>query len=376
MYKRQAVTGSAGKTTTTRLIAAALSGGGLTGTHPAKSFNNAIGVPLTILNAREGDDFLVCEVGTSAPGEIDALARIVRPDIAVITSIGRAHCEFLGSVEGVAREKSALLRHLRPGPRSLRLIPAPCEPLESCVLGVSGLARFGRGDRADIPLGRVEMTPDGVRFQIDATPTHPLAWFAIPMLGEHNAMNAAAAVAIARHAGVGDDHIRRGLSTAKGAAMRLERRRIGDIDIINDAYNANPESMRAAIATLAALSITPGGRRVLILGDMLELGEQSAAAHAEVLAAIAQHPGAFGLIVAVGHAMAHAAQHAGLEASLAIEPAFDDAAADRIAALLRPADAVLLKGSRGMRAERVAHALERTTTLARSPVPSQSGLPE
>ncbi len=454
-----AVTGSAGKTTTTRLIAAALGGSGrLKGTHPAKSFNNAIGVPLTILNASPEDDFLVCEVGTSAPGEIDALARIVRPDVAVITSIGRAHVEFLGSVEGVAQEKSALLRHVRSGWRALAddavgamddargvmdagpekalrrrsgsgnpqpaetstlnpdlrskaslgpasvtvagevehagwrgvsglaLIPTDCDVLDEFVVGVRNLRRFGRGERADVRLGRVEMTPEGVWFEVenDMTgagvdearsashpPPRPAPHFAgpkwregggsffIPMLGEHNAMNAAAAIAVARHAGLSDDEIRRGLATAKGAAMRLERKRIGGIEVINDAYNANPESMRAAIATLAAVRVPEGGRRVLVLGDMLELGAGSGAAHGEVMGCVVERSAAFGLVCAVGDGMARAARGVGLRIPVVCEALFDEAAAGRVAAELRAGDVVLLKGSRGMRVERVVEELER-----------------
>lgn len=360
-----AVTGSAGKTTTTRLIAAALGGTGrLAGTHPAKSFNNSIGVPLTILNARPDDGFLVCEVGTSAPGEIATLARIVRPDVAVITSIGRAHIEKLGSVEGVAREKSDLLRRVRDPVSGLALVPTPCEPLDACLSGVAGVRRFGRGERADVRLGRVEMLPEGLRFEVDGS-----GWFSVPMLGEHNAMNALAAVAVARHAGLSDEEIRRGLVTAKGAAMRLERRRIGGIEVINDAYNANPESMRMAIETLAALGVPEGGRRVLVLGDMLELGSEAARAHREVAAFAASMGSRVGLVCAVGAEMADAARAADRDGSgsgieIRCEPVFDDAAAGRVAGRLRPGDIVLLKGSRGTRVERVLEALESRERVA------------
>jgi len=350
-----AVTGSAGKTTTTRLIAAALAALG-PGSHPARSFNNALGVPLTVLNASPQDAFLICEVGTSAPGEIDALARIVRPDVAVITSIGRAHAEFLGSVGGVAREKSALLRHIR-GPRPLALVPSPCAPLDPFLADIPHLRRFGRDPAADVRLGRVEMLPEGLRFEV-ASPGGSDGWFSIPLLGEHNAMNALAAVAVARHAGLSDPDIRRGLAAARGPAMRLERSRINGIDVINDAYNANPESMRAAIDTLAALPIPAGARRVLVLGDMLELGDQSAPAHAEVMRHVASRSQALFLVCALGPAMARAAATAMLGVELAREPDPDDAAVNRIAALLQPRDLVLLKGSRGMRVERVVHALQ------------------
>lgn len=352
------VTGSAGKTTTTRLVAAALGGSGrLHGSHPAKSFNNAIGVPLTILNAKPDDDFLICEVGTSAPGEIDTLARIVRPDVGIITSIGRAHTEFLGSIQGVAREKSSLLRHISPA--GLALVPTPCDALEPFLAGLSPLRRFGPGPLADFRLGAVENLPQGVRFEIVGS-----GWFSIPMLGEHNAMNALAAVAVARHAGLDDDQTRRGLLTAKGAPMRLERTHISQIELINDAYNANPESMRAAIHTLASIRTPTDGRRVLILGDMLELGAASSAAHDEVMQAVNHHSDAIDLLCAVGPEMSRAARCLAHSIDLHREPDFDAQAVARVAAALRPGDVALLKGSRGMRVERI---LEHLQTPAHAP---------
>lgn len=348
------VTGSAGKTTTTRLISAALSAR-LRGSHPAASFNNAIGVPVTVLRARPDDAFLVCEVGTSSPGEIESLARILRPDVAAITGIGRAHIERLGSVDGVAREKSSLLRHMRAGSRALALAPAPCPALEPWLAGIAGLARFGTDRSADLRLDGVEVRADGVRFSACG------AVWSLPMLGAHNASNALIAIAIARHAGLSDDEIRRGLASAHPPAMRLEPCAVGGIRFINDAYNANPESIRAAIETLA--SIPWEGRRVLVLGDMLELGAASDDAHREVLQHAARTPG-IGAVLTLGPAMAAAAgsmprRDVPTRAVQGVEPLADDAAAERVAARLRPGDLVLLKGSRGMRVERVLDAARR-----------------
>ncbi|MCA9288335.1 MAG: UDP-N-acetylmuramoyl-tripeptide--D-alanyl-D-alanine ligase [Phycisphaerales bacterium] len=375
------VTGSAGKTTTTRLIAAALAPLG-PGSHPAKSFNNALGVPLTILNARPDDRFLVCEVGTSAPGEIDALARTVRPDIAVITSIGHAHIEFLGSVEGIASEKAALFRHVRASPRSLCLAPSPCEPLERALADAplpSRVFRFGPDPNADVRLSVVEQHDASIAF--DAESGVGTARFTAPILGRHNAMNALAAVAVARRAGLTDDQIRPALAAAAPPAMRLERTTIGGITILNDAYNANPESMIAAIDTLTSLAPPLGGRRILILADMLELGGHSHESHRAVLRHAAQTAARpqsrIDRIALLGPAMAAAAASLELAPSLVhAEPVPNAAAIDRLAAPLRPTDLVLLNVSRSMRAERV---LDRLRDLLAPPIahaaPRQAATP-
>ncbi len=354
------VVGSNGKTTTVRLIDAAL-GSAMRGTASIKSFNNAIGVPLTILGAKRGDQYLICEVGTSAPGEIATLSQVVQPDIAVITSIGREHLEFLGSIKGVATEESSVLDHLRPG--GLGVVTAESPELDEVLrarasrpgpLAGCTLIRFGTSPTADIRVASVEPTPDGTRFALNDK-----AAFTIPLIGPHNASNAAAAVAVARRLRIADEDIRRGLSAVKGAAMRLERTRIGDIELINDAYNANPDSVLAAIGTLGSLSPRPGGGRVLVLGDMLELGPEGPALHDDVLRAVAGDAG-IDRVVLVGPLMAARAR---LVASVRGEPsviALPDSTADnatRAAALVSRGDVVLLKGSRGMRLERIAEAI-------------------
>lgn len=357
-----AVVGSNGKTTTVRLIDAAL-GSTMRGSASIKSFNNAIGVPLTILGARRGDQYLICEVGTSAPGEIATLSQIVQPDIAVITSIGREHLEFLGSLKGVATEESSVLDHVRPG--GLGVITAESAELDEILRARSSrsghgagssptLIRFGVSPTADVRVASVESAPEGTRFTLNDR-----AAFAIPLLGAHNASNAAVAVAVARRLRIADDDIRRGLASVKGAAMRLERTRVGDIELINDAYNANPDSVIAAIGTLGSITPRPGGGRVLVLGDMLELGPDGPDLHDDVLRAVAGDAG-IDRVVLVGPLMAARAR---LVASVRGEPrvvAIPDSSganAARAASLVTKGDVVLLKGSRGMRLERIAEAI-------------------
>lgn len=349
-----AVGGSNGKTTTVRLLEAVLSSA-RRGTASAKSFNNAVGVPLTILGAGPEDEFLICEVGTNAPGEIAQLAAVVEPDVAVITSIGREHLEGLGSLEGVLREELELLRFVRPGGAAVLNADAP--GLVAGAAGMRGVGRivtFGHAGGADLRIGEVRHEGAGVRFGIAGRGT-----FVLPLVGRHNASNAAAAVAVAEQLGLSGDQIASGLQLVRGAAWRLERATIGGVDVLNDAYNANPDSMRAALETLADVS---GGaaRRVVVLGDMLELGEHAEGAHREIGELVAR----MGVDVAVfvGPNMRHAA--AAAPGSVHIDAA-DEAKLAEVAGLMRPGDCVLLKGSRRMGLERVVRALEERTAVER-----------
>jgi len=357
-----AVGGSNGKTTTVRLIHAAL-GGSLRGTASAKSFNNAVGVPLTILAARRTDQYLLCEVGTNAPGEIAALASVVEPDVAVITSIGREHLEGLATLRGVVQEEASLVAALRPGGVAVVTGDSP-ELVEtvSALLGrgkgrdLRSVLTFGFAPEASLRITSAEESIEGVRFTLNGRRR-----YALGLLGLHNASNAAAAVAVARRLGVDDAAIEAGLAGATGPEMRLERSTVRGVRIVNDAYNANPESTLAAISTFGAVvAATPGvGRRVLVLGDMLEQGDSGPDVHREIGDAVAA-AGWADLVVLVGRLSLFTADRLArtLPASrMAIFEDLDGGRAMEVAALLRPGDAVLLKGSRGMGLERIAAAL-------------------
>ncbi len=336
------VTGSNGKTTTVRLIEAALAGAG-PGRRSVKSFNNDLGVPITLLSARAGDRWLISEIGTSGPGELARLTRLASPEIAVITSIGRAHLEKLGSVAGVAREKSAILTAGEPPP-GVRLVPSGVAELEPLLDGLAGLLRVGtrEGDRIRI----LSSTPEGEgqRVTID-TPIGERS-FTIPLAGRHNAGNASIAWAVGLAMALDADAVETGLARARGESMRLERLTVavpgGEIRVINDAYNANPESMLAA---LAILSLEPG-RRVAILGDMREMGDASATAHAEIVAKALKSADE---VVLVGQDMARVDAPVAMKCADADDPAIIDR--------LRPGDTVLVKGSRGVRLERIVRGL-------------------
>lgn len=343
------VTGTNGKTTTTRLIEGVLSTE-LVGRSSPRSFNNELGLPLTVLSARAEDDFVVCEMGTSSPGEIGRLASIARPNVAVITSIGRGHLEKLGSIEGVAREKCSIVDGLVSGGVAIVTDDAP--ELDAELASRSGVRvqRVGGSRGADWRMGRVRCGGEGVTFELAG-----MGELSLALPGAHNARNGAIAAAVGAWLGLGEASIRRGLASARAPEMRLGVETVpipgGSVTLINDAYNANPDSMRAALATLATFEPGEGGRRVAILGDMLELGGASDAEHAALLEGA---PAGIDLIIALGPAMSRAAEPIARGAALG---EMSDSAARRAAGMVRPGDVVLLKASRSVRLERVRDAL-------------------
>ena len=325
------VSGSNGKTSTRHLIHHTLSHAGLSGTQSPKSFNNHLGVPLTLLAALPEHDFVTCEVGTNHPGEIAALAAIVRPDIAVLTSIGEEHLEFFHDLHGVAREEAALLPSVSPTgtillPLDSRLpVPLPIPPGT-----VAALQRFDLDPVAD----------------------------RLPLPGEHNRLNASAAAAVARLMGIGEAAIALALAEAGNAPMRGEVLHAADPSrptVINDAYNANPTSMRAALAMLEGFE----GRRVGVLGDMLELGASSAEAHRTIAClALEQLVACTFVGPQFAEALAALGVDTGEGSPWRSAPAWSDAVGEAIAAGLDAGDLLLIKGSRGLALERVLPAIE------------------
>jgi len=360
-----AVVGSNGKTTTVRLVTSVLSQA-LRGTASIKSFNNEIGVPLTILGAAPGDGFLVCEVGTNAPGEIAVLADVVAPDVAVITSIGREHLERLVSLHGVAREEASVLEFVRRGGAGIYNADAP--HLTEVIAGIKTkpqtLISFGFGDGADVQVMQAAQGTDGIDLTLNDR-----ARFRISLLGKHNASNAAAAVAVGRRLGLRDEQISAGLLAARGPEMRLERSEIGGVSIINDAYNANPDSMRAGLETLRETG-AGAKRRVAVLGDMLELGTHTEQEHRQIGAELSRRTD-LDLIVLVGPSMKLAAEQLAKGPGVEWVQDMDALNAPRIAERLRAGDVVLLKGSRRMRLERLLGAVRERFSPAPKPEPTR-----
>ncbi len=340
-----AVTGSNGKTTVKLMIDHIISrrAKGLAGD---KSFNNAIGVPLTLLAVGPADDYVICEIGTSAPGEVLDLARIARPDIAVITSVSDAHLEGLGSVPRVAIEKASLLAPLADN--GTAVVCGDSEPLRRALTAYDcRMIRFGESDDCQLRLTGYHMDGDGQQFQFNDR-----LWVDLPVPGKHNARNAIAAIAVAQRLGSDQDAAAAALADFAGVAMRLQAVEAGPVRVINDAYNANPASVLAAWSVLRD---TPAKRRVLILGDMLELGPQAEQLHRQVGVSIADGPADLLIGVgALGGIIAEGAAAKGVATEMFSGTA---AAAAGAAKCLAAGDAVLVKGSRAMGMERVVESI-------------------
>lgn len=272
-----AITGSSGKTTTKDMTAAALAS--TRRVHATQgNLNNRIGMPLTVLAAPDDVEAVVLELGTNEPGEIAALAQIARPDIAVITTVGESHLEKLGSLEGVMEEKLQILRHMSDSGRCVVGDEPPALPERARKL-CSRVRVVGWSERADGE-GRPGQ-PD-----VDVFGKYAFDWrgqrVTSPMVGKHGVTNALLALTIAELLGVAPRDAVKGLAGTEQRALRTEFRRIGDLTLIVDCYNANPQSVRASLDVLEAQGVA--ARKVAVLGSMLELGEASPRLHREVLA--------------------------------------------------------------------------------------------
>ncbi|HBK92849.1 MAG TPA: UDP-N-acetylmuramoylalanyl-D-glutamyl-2, 6-diaminopimelate--D-alanyl-D-alanine ligase [Parvularcula sp.] len=283
--KRIAVTGSVGKTSTKEMLRAAFAAAGRV--HASdKSFNNHWGVPLTLARMPTGADYSVFEIGMNHAGEITPLTRLVRPHVAVITTIGEAHIENLGTRENIARAKAEIFLGLEKGATAVLPIDNDYFKLLAELAEAAMVARvvtFGEAKGADIRLDHYTMRDDGgaVSASVFGEPFE----FSLAAPGKHQAMNALAVLGAARALGVSAAKAAsglKGLSAAqgRGAQTRVTLKSGGEIVILDESYNANPTSMAAAIALLGQLQPKGQGRRIAVLGDMLELGERAPALHA------------------------------------------------------------------------------------------------
>jgi UDP-N-acetylmuramoyl-tripeptide--D-alanyl-D-alanine ligase len=343
------ITGSNGKTTT-KEMAAAIAAERWRVLRSEGNLNNLVGLPLTLLGLEAGHEVAVVEMGMNHAGEIARLAAIAAPQVGVVTNVGPVHLEGVGGLAGVAAAKGEILEGIRPGGAAVLNADDPSTP--TLAARWSGkLVSFGLSAAADVRAEAIEPAPRGTAFTLVLADVCR-ARVRVPWIGEHNVRNALAAAAAAQCLGADCAQISAGLEKARPAAMRFE---IGTIPpgvtVVNDAYNANPASMRAALAAFAQL---PGaGRRVLVFGDMLELGGAAPAEHRELGRAAAGSAPA--LLLAVGTfaaEVAGGARGAGLPPSAIVTAPDADAAAALLAAWLRPGDLLLLKGSRGVRLER------------------------
>jgi UDP-N-acetylmuramoyl-tripeptide--D-alanyl-D-alanine ligase len=338
------ITGSNGKTTTKNLLGAILSAEAPT-VAPRESFNNHVGAPVSMLRVDEDTRYLIVEMGASKVGDIARLVRIVRPDIAIVLKVGLAHAGEFGGVEATQRAKSEIVTELTEGDVAI------LNTDDSRVAAMAELTRarvlwFGLGSRAEVRAENVETSAGGTTFTVfagmDRAEVH------LRILGEHHVMNALAALSAATTLGV---PLARAV-TALEEVVRAERWRMevlnpgGGITVINDAYNASPDSMAAALKTLAQIR-RPGERTVAVLGEMAELGEFAVEEH-DRIGRLSVRLNIDRLIV-VGHGARHIHLGAGLEGSWngeSLQVADTDAAYDVLKEELRAGDVVLVKSSK------------------------------
>jgi UDP-N-acetylmuramoyl-tripeptide--D-alanyl-D-alanine ligase len=353
-----AITGSNGKTTTKELTAAVLATRWEV-LRPERSFNNQWGLPLTLLKLAPEHQAVVLEIGTNARGEVATLAAMAAPTVGIVTTVAAVHVEFLGSLDGVREEKAGLVRALAADGVAVLNADDP---------RVAGMARdtrarvvtYGLGEAAHVrAIGDVAEDEQGLSFMLERSGERQAITLALA--GRHNVTNALAAAAAGLALDITLAEVARALAGVRPVAGRCVWRRAGDVTILDDTYNASPVSVRAALDTVAARR--QGRRVIVVLGDMLELGAFSDEAHREVGRQVAALPA--DELIGVGRAI-QAAVEAAREAGLA-EARHLTTFEDTVAHLLKrltAGDLVLVKGSRGMRMERVVDAL--VARLARS----------
>src|SRR5881394_1965166 len=351
-----AITGSNGKTSTKDFTAAVLSRR-FRVTKTEGNFNNHVGLPRTILEATSRDEVAVWEIGMNHPGEVAALSKIAEPDAAIITNIGVAHIEFMGSREAIADEKGALVEAVSVG----GTVILNADDLFSVRIAARARAKVVLAGTTDgtIRAAEISQSEDGTEFTILEGAHRCRAQLPVP--GLHMVQNALLAVAAGRVFGVSLEECAAGLAAAPLAKARLQIKKFGGVEFIDDSYNANPDSMKAALRTLAELPAD--GKRIAILGEMRELGDELERGHREVGETAATLK--IDQLIAIGDvaaAIADAAKHAGLEKTAIV--ASTSEAAELLSEIAAPGDLVLVKGSRLARTERVIEAFRRPQAAA------------
>jgi len=342
-----AVGGSNGKTTTKEMVAAILGTRGPS-LKTEGNLNNEVGLPLTLLRLAPGHVAGVVELGMNRAGEMTRLARVAEPDAAVITVVQPEHLEGLGSIEGVAAAEGELFRALPAHATAVVNLDDP--HVVAQAVGLQKRLTFGRAQGADVQLLEVESRGrDGITAHVRAAGAEHAV--RLHFLGEHNAQNAAAAFALGLALGYRPEECRAGLEAARPYARRLNVLDApGGVTVIDDCYNANPASMEAALCVLDELA--PGGRAFAVLGDMLELGQTEREDHV-ALGKLAGKKADVLAFFGPRSADGCAADVTGVRRHFTdVEPLVK-----WLRELLQPGDVVLVKGSRGMRLERVVAAL-------------------
>ena len=359
--KNVAVTGSVGKTTTKDMIAAVLAER-YTAFKTKGNFNSVIGMPLSMLEIPTDSAYSVLEMGMSGFGEIERLSMTAKPDIAIITKIGTSHMEMLGSRENICRAKLEVLCGLKPG--GVLLLNGD-EPLLANVFGKSYTTLYISTEREDAAFfaKNIKVETDCTRFDIVHN-GHTVTDLCVRVVGSHNVYSALFAYAVGVLCGLDEKEIRAGLLCFAPEHLRQNILKIGGVTVMEDCYNASPESMTAAVDVLDAYSRLTGGRTVAVLGDMLELGEESSALHRQVGAHLAQKGvqklitlGKGGTFIAVG------AKQCGMKSSEIVEfPNYEEeliAIGAYLKDFLKDGDIVLFKASRSVGIERLIEYLQK-----------------
>lgn len=350
-----AVTGSVGKTTTKEFIAAVASES--FATHKTEeNHNNDLGLSMSLFRLRPEHAVSVLEMGMSNRGEIERMSQLAKPDFAVITNIGTSHLASLGTRENICRAKMEITAGMRPEGTLLLnmdepLLAAEAERRSPRPLGMSVQQREGNYRAVNI-----RTLEDGMLYDMICE-GRVLTNIRLPVLGTHNVVNSLAAYAVGCFLGMSEDSIRRGLMNFSGAAMRQRIYEMNDITVIEDCYNASPESMRAALDVLAAVAQNRGGTPTALLGDMLELGEDSRLMHDQLGQYAAQkHVVKLFCYGKMADVVAEAAIKRGVRAEnvcVCLNADDPETMADMVTEALAPGDVLLVKASRGVAAERV-----------------------
>jgi len=357
------ITGSNGKTTTKNLVAAALATGGATLATEGNR-NNHLGVPLTLTGLSDDHVYAVIEMGMNHRHEIERLAGWAQPKFGVITHVAAAHLEALGSIEEVARAKAELAQALPAD--GVLVIPAG-EAVLTAALDEAGIAAkrvtFALEGEADLVATRIaDLGPAGVSFHVEGFPPIRLR-----LPGRHNVKNALAALCVARELGLDPDPVVHALGFVNALSGRMETAVWGGVKLVLDYYNANPDTMRAA---LDALERWPAKRRFAALGEMKELGDFAEMGHYEVGEATGFLEGLYLYGEATAH-VADGAKAAGLKEERVRGFSSREELSEALAGVLQPGDVVLIKGSRSSRMEEVAEGLRARLRTSRDPEPTR-----
>jgi UDP-N-acetylmuramoyl-tripeptide--D-alanyl-D-alanine ligase len=362
-----AVAGSNGKTTTKELICSILSRR-LKLVRTEGNLNNHIGMPLCMTRAMEDTDVMVLEMGTNRPGDIDMLCGIASPDTGVFTNIGMEHLEGFGSMEKIRDEELCLLKYVSR---------AAINGDDDYMIGGISLkynyfvTTYGIDNhRGEIFASDIELKEDGASFLLNAPGSS--VRINSKLSGRFNVLNSLAAASVARFLGFNLDDIKKGLEAFGGVKMRFEIRTVGGVTCLFDAYNANPSSIKASVMELVRMAESgaypKGGRSVAALGDMLELGDFSISAHEDVGKLLLQQK--IGYFIGVGPMMKNGVSVYGNNGK-SVNTSEEAGAA--LMNLLMPGDIVLIKGSRGMKMERVMEILEKNAASYSDKVSSEGG---